>query len=43
MMDLLVELARAHKISPAAHTLQPFGLNNTPLHFQPSTPIGESV
>lgn len=40
IMDLLVELARVHRISPAAHTLQPFGLNNTPLHSQPSTPIG---
>ncbi|KAK3912974.1 Cordon-bleu protein-like 1 [Frankliniella fusca] len=40
MMDLLVQLAKVHRISPAAHTLQPFGIKNTPLQSQPSTPIG---
>ncbi|XP_073973407.1 uncharacterized protein isoform X3 [Rhodnius prolixus] len=39
MMDLLVQVTTAYKISPAGHVLQPYGESGL-LPYKPSTPIG---
>jgi hypothetical protein len=39
MMDLLVQVTTANKLSPAAHVLQPYGESGL-LPYKPSTPIG---
>uniref|UniRef100_A0A0K8TG05 WH2 domain-containing protein n=3 Tax=Lygus hesperus TaxID=30085 RepID=A0A0K8TG05_LYGHE len=39
MMDLLVQVTTAYKISPAGHVLQPYGECGL-LPYKPSTPIG---
>ncbi|KAL1116686.1 hypothetical protein AAG570_005158 [Ranatra chinensis] len=39
MMDLLVQVTTANKLSPAGHLLQPYG-DGGQLPYKPSTPIG---
>lgn len=40
MLDLLVQVTTAHKMSPGSHYLQPYEENGLPLPYKPSTPIG---
>ncbi|KAI5699676.1 hypothetical protein M8J75_006773 [Diaphorina citri] len=40
MLDLLVQVTTAHKMSPGSHYLQVYDENGLPLPYKPSTPIG---
>nr|XP_018907845.1 PREDICTED: PHD finger protein rhinoceros-like [Bemisia tabaci]XP_018907846.1 PREDICTED: PHD finger protein rhinoceros-like [Bemisia tabaci] len=40
MMDLLVQIATTHKISPGSHVIHVTGMNGT-VPYKPSTPVGE--
>lgn len=40
MMDLLVQIATAHKLAASSYTLQAIGERGLVLPHQPNTPIG---
>lgn len=40
MMDLLVQIATAHKLAASSYTLQAIGERGSVLPHQPNTPIG---
>lgn len=40
MMDLLVQIATAHKLTASSYTLQAIGERGMVLPHQPNTPIG---
>ena len=40
MMDLLIQVTTAHRISPAGHVIHV--VSDSPTAYQPSTPIGEN-
>lgn len=42
MMDLLVQITTAHKLSPGSHAIHAIGDRGV-LPYKPSTPIGEYI